>query len=80
MKKDFWKQLVQIIIAILTAISSTLFVQSSIRYLHKPSQELLAWFSSLHGYKLISLNISYFDDSANSASFIGGMLVYGISN
>lgn len=80
MKKDFWKQLVQIDIAMLTAISSTLFVQSSIQYLHKPSQELLAWFSSLHGYKLISLNISYFDDSTNSASFIGGMLVYGISN
>jgi hypothetical protein len=31
MKKDFWKQLVQIIIAILTAISSTLFVQSCVK-------------------------------------------------
>jgi hypothetical protein len=31
MKKDFWKQLLQIIIAILTAISSTLFVQSCVK-------------------------------------------------
>ena len=31
MKKGFWKQLIQIIIAILTAISSTLFVQSCVK-------------------------------------------------
>ena len=31
MKKDFWKQVIQIAITILTAISSTLFVQSCVK-------------------------------------------------
>ena len=36
MKKETWKQLLQIIITILTAISGTLFVQSCVR-LHSSS-------------------------------------------